>query len=252
MTSTQPNHVMDVLPDESNFATTIAVEGKTNYGIPLYRPPAARLWTRNLFQDYVYASFNFTTSQNIGTLLFDGEVIPCRLPSNEVSTLPWFLWLISHMQAWQCEFDLVVKFVCHSAHRGSFSATTTLQVPSTGYSPIAFEPIKHFDISGDTYDAEYVVPVPNVYAAGAKFYPDNARFLFTDPRVTLPDYAQRLTWLQLRVVTMLSASSMLPDTITGLIFLRPKPETFKMTNPVLPSFSRYLNTGGVPSTWSNI
>lgn len=245
----QTEHIMQTQPTDSTFASTVTVAGKSNYGEPIYKSLINNQWLQNITQEYVVSSFTYSTSNNAGNLLYNTVLNPVFLTNN---MMPWFIWFVSNYQGFKCDFDLVLEPIMHSAHRGILAVAVTLDMPSSVNSDSGFLPIENFDISGAS-DQEYVYALPNVYAFNGKMYFEDARDLGTPISSTsrVPIMATRLGYLQIRAVTPLASSSMLPNTITVLIKLRPKIQNLTVFAPIIPSAERLATVGRLAPEWLN-
>nr|WBM81656.1 MAG: putative capsid protein 2 [Myotis brandtii picorna-like virus 1] len=241
------NHILDAPPTDSNFAETINVSGKSNYGAPLYKPLLMNNWMSNIAQQYAIDSFDYSTTSIYDSVLFR-KGISHYSGLTLTANLPWFVWFTEMYQSFECHFDLVLIPVKHSAHRGVISVSCTLFGATPENISENFLPVEHFDISGED-TVEYVYPIPNVYAFSAKTFYEKGRNMTTkDTAATVPQFSTLLTTVDIRAVTPLASSSMLPPTITFIVCLRPDLSTLKLHNPVLGSNRRFVNADRFP-TW---
>lgn len=246
----QSNHVFDAPSIDTNFPTTVSVAGKSNYGAPLYKTLSYNNWLQNISIPYAIASFDYSTTSIRSTPLFNDSINAFTGTTTSI-IMPWFIWFITNYQAFECAFDLVLRPVKHSAHRGVIGVSTTLFGSSSTNISQGFLPIKHFDISGED-TAEYVYPIPNIYAFGAKAFYEKGRILYepVPTSSTQPIYATQMAHLRIEAVTPLVASSMLPSTITFIVLLRPNLSTLKLHNPVLAASQRLASVNR-PLTWTH-
>lgn len=243
------NHVLDAPPTDSNFAETVNVSGKSNYGAPLYKPLLMNDWMSNIAQQYAISAFDYTTTSTYDSTLYHAQIAHTT-GIVDLNIQPWFLWFVSMYQSFECMFDLVLIPVKHSAHRGVISVFCTLFGSSVDNVAQAFTPVEHFDISGEDTN-EYVYPIPNVYAFSGKTFYERARNLTTNlTAATTPQYSTFLTTVDIKAVTPLASSSMLPSSVTFLVCLRPRLSTLKLHNPVLGSMGRYYVNGRF-SNWNH-
>lgn len=243
------NHVLDAPVGDSNFAGTVNVSGKSNYGAPLLKPLAYNGWMNNIAQEYAIITFNYSDTNAVGDILFSDSVHPFY-GTTTGNIMPWFLWFLTNYQSFECQFDLVFKPVKHSSHRGVFSVASTLFGSSSTNLEQGFLPLKHFDISGENSD-EYVYPIPQVYAFSAKtFYEYGRNLSSVSAAATTPFYATYLANVNVRVSTPLVSSSMLPSQISVIMCLRPNISTLKVSNPVLASSVRTIATQRL-TNWSH-
>lgn len=226
----------------SNFPTTIGVVGKTHYGDPLYKTIDSNSWLMNIAQEYVVFTFEYSTTST-GSL-YSNPLLP--KPTDVATNPPWFWWFMGFYMGFECEFDVLFEPIKHSAHRGAFSVSITVNDPTAEHIASGFLPLKIFDISGETSDLVY--PVPNVYAYNAKMYPNDNRSITEIITGSRPYMSMSLGTIDINAVTPLAASAMLPDTITILVKLLPKIQTLRLVNPILP----YDRAGSILSDfWSN-
>lgn len=239
------------MPDvDTTFPTTVPVVGKANYGEPIYKTPQFS-WLSNIGQEFAIDFFDYWTTSTSESPIYSSDIFPYDMAvASTAAALPWFVWYLCQFQSWTCAFDLVLKPIKHSAHRGALSVACTLNEPTTDNLTTQFLPINIYDISGDT-ESEYVYPIPCVYAFSAKIPIEGARNLTNNVTEIIPKYAYNLTRLTILPVTPLASSSMLPNVITIKIILRPRMETLTVNHPVLPSYHR-LRSGRITSVWNNV
>lgn len=246
MSQQQSLHALSMPPVDTTFPSTVPVAGEASYGIPVSKP-ATNAWMSNIMQDICIGSFEYSNTSSLHDPLFSRLIYP--FPTTSQYRLPWFVWYVSQYQSWSSSFDLVLQPIKHSSHRGAIAVMCTHEEPNADQIFEAFLPMKIFDISGDG-EAEYIYPIPNVYAFTSKTAYDSSRNLTSIENFLLPKYALALTHLTITAQVPLSTSSMLPSTITFKVLLRPKGD-LKVSHPVLPSTSRFYE-GRINNTWDNV
>lgn len=246
MSTQQSLHALSMPDIDTTFPSTVPVAGEASYGVSTVTHPE-NTWMANIGQDICLDYFDYTTSSESGTILFDKNISLYLV--NNTPILPWHIWFVSQYQSWSCEYDLILKPVKHSAHRGAISVSCTLNTPTDKNTDSSFLPIKIFDISGDT-DGEYVYSIPSVYAFSTKTNFEQARNLINFGS-SVPKYTYNLTWLRITSVVPLVSSSLLPSTITFKVILRPNIKTFSVGHPLLPSYHR-IGDGRISTTWNNV
>lgn len=235
MTDQKPEHTLSTAPVDASLPSQISAGGDLTYGKTRDVSLQRNVWSSRIFNPFAIGIYNWSTSAPFAQNL---SINPLNILNTD-EYIPWFNWLVQYTHAYQIQFNLEIRIIAHSAHRGRLGVSITGQVPSNNHQAGFFLPVQMVDISGGAHS--HIFEIPNMFTQNQKLnlYSFEGRYIATSsPSVqsrALHPLDTTFGTLRIAQVTPLQSSSMLPNNVDVIVILHPIPNSFKMFGSVRPS-----------------
>lgn len=234
----------------TSLPNQISAGGELCYGdSKTVAPINENAWFSRLLNEFVLTTFNWSATTVPGAVLSNLDLHPFHGADSDY--YPWLLWYLTTCTHYDTTWILEIEVISHAAHRGVM-AISILPAPGAAVAALTdlYNTVTRFDISGG--NRVCAIEIPKWNSASAKMVPFFQNYSNPPPirgdRPSLVPFFHYLDMnlcaLNIRVDTPLTASSMLPSTVTVLIKLRPSADLKFYGNARAPFFN---DNGTLPS-----